>query len=106
MDKIEKDKIMLRLSTLRTQNNLSARKLSELIGKNYGYIHKLENSKDFLPTIDTLYDILEVCHSTPAEFFYYDMKQYRADMEIIELLSTVDNETKQAVITMLKKAKK
>ena len=106
MNKIQKDEIMLRLSTLRTQNNLSARKLSERIGKNYGYIHKLEHSQDFLPTIDTLYDILEVCQSTPAEFFYYDMKQYKADMEIIELLSSVDSETKQAIITMLKKVKK
>lgn len=106
MDDMEREKIFLRLSTLRTQNNLSARRLSELIGKNLGYINKLEHKQEFLPTIDTLYDILDVCHSTPSEFFYYDMKQYKADKEIIELLSSVDSETKQAVITMLKKAKK
>ena len=101
-----KQEIIQRIATLRTQNNLSARKLSDVIGKNYGYIHKLENSKDFLPTLDTLHDILEVCHSSFDEFFYYDMRQYKVDKEIIDLLSNADEESKKAIITMLKKVKK
>ncbi len=105
MENHDKVKFIERISKLRNDNNLSARKLSNLIGKNYGYINKLECDKDFLPTIDTLFDILEVCNTTPAEFFYYDPSQYKNDKDIIELLSKVDEDTKKAVIIMLKKIK-
>ena len=80
MENHDKVKFIERISKLRNDNNLSARKLSNLIGKNYGYINKLECDKDFLPTIDTLFDILEVCNTTPAEFFYYDPSQYKNDI--------------------------
>ena len=105
MENHDKVKFIERISKLRNDNNLSARKLSNLIGKNYGYINKLECDKDFLQTIDTLFDILEVCNTTPAEFFYYDPSQYKNDKDIIELLSKVDEDTKKAVIIMLKKIK-
>ena len=103
MEKLERISFIQRISKLRIDNNLSARKLSVARGKNPGYINKLENEKDFLPTIDTLFDILEVCKTTPAEFFYYDPGQYKYDKELIDLLSTVENDIKQAVITILKK---
>ena len=106
MEKQEREAFIERISKLRIDNNLSAKKLSETIGKNPGYINKLEHQKDFLPTIDTLFDILEVCKTTPAEFFYDNPSQYKYDKEIIDLLSSVDNDSKQAVLTMLKKVKK
>jgi len=102
----DKIKFIEKISKLRNDNNLSARKLSIQIGKNYGYINKLEHDKNFLPTIDTLFDILETCNTTPAEFFYYDQSQYKNDKEIIELLSRVDDDTKNAIIALLKKIKK
>lgn len=106
MENNEKIKFIEKISKLRIENNLSARKLSTCIGKNPGYINKLEHDKDFLPTIDTLQDILQVCNTDFAEFFYYNPSQYKADKEIIELLATVDEETKQAILTMLKRVKK
>lgn len=106
MEKEERHKFIERISKLRVDNNLSARKLSLAIGKNAGYINKLESEKDFLPTIDTLFDILDICKTTPAEFFYDSPSQYKKDKEIIDLLSTVDEDSKQAIITMLKKVKK
>ncbi len=106
MEREDRIKFIERISKLKYDNNLSSRKLSVAIGKNPGYINKLENDKDFLPTIDTLFDILDECKTSPAEFFYYDPKQYKVDKEIIELLSTIDLETKQAFLTMLKKVKK
>ncbi|MBQ8468608.1 MAG: helix-turn-helix transcriptional regulator [Clostridia bacterium] len=106
MEKEERHIFIERISKLRVDNNLSARKLSLAIGKNPGYINKLESEKDFLPTIDTLFDILGICKTTPAEFFYDSPSQYKKDKEIIDLLSTVDEDIKQAIITMLKKVKK
>lgn len=106
MEKEERIQFIERISQLRNNNNLSARKLSVAIGKNPGYINKLENDKDFLPTIDTLFDILEVCKTTPAEFFYHNSSQYKADKEIIGLLSMVDDDSKSAILTILKKVKK
>ena len=106
MEQIERHKFIERISKLRIENNLSARKLSLAIGKNPGYINKLESDKDFLPTIDTLFDILEICKTTPAEFFYDNPSHYKMDKEIIELLSNIDEESKKATLTMLKKVKK
>lgn len=106
MEKKEREQFILRISSLRIANNLSARKLSEQIGKNFGYINKLEHDKDFLPTIDTLFDILDVCHTSPEEFFYYNPSQYKIDKEIIDLLATIDEDSKKAFLTLLKKVKK
>lgn len=106
MEKEEIEALIQKISSLRIKNNLSARKLSELIGKNYGYINKLENTKSFLPTVDTLFDILEVCNTTPEEFFYNNPNDYKMDKEIIDLLSSIDEESKKSVLTLLKKIKK
>lgn len=106
MEKDEIKSFIEKISVLRIKNNLSARKLSEQIGKNYGYINKLENEKSFLPTVDTLFDILEVCNTTPEEFFYYNPNVYKLDKEIIELLSNIDEDSKKAILLLLKKVKK
>lgn len=106
MEKEEIEAFIQKISYLRNKNNLSARKLSEQIGKNYGYINKLEHEKSFLPTVDTLFDILEVCNTSPEEFFYYNINSYKADREIIELLSNIDDESKKSILTLLKKIKK
>jgi len=94
MDKIE---IIKRISKLRTQANLSARALSQRIELNDGYINRLESKKDFLPSVEVLLKIIEVCNSTPAEFFYYDMNAYKSDLPIVELLKTIDQSTKTLI---------
>ena len=92
-----------RIGYIRTRANLSARKLSTLIGKNQGYIHMLEQNKNFAPSFDTLLAILEACHTTTEEFFYYSLEAYEKDSQIIDLLKTVGDERKEAVITLLSK---
>ncbi len=100
MDKIE---IINRISQLRTRANLSARALSQKIGMNDGYISRMESKKDFLPSMEVLLTIVEVCNSSTEEFFYRDVFSYNKDMEIIDLLSRADEDVKTAILTLLKK---
>ena len=98
-----KDDVVMRISQLRTRANLSARGLSLRIGKNSAYIARLESKNDsFEPSVSALLDIIDVCGSSVAEFFYYDISQYEKDKEIIDILKTVSDKKKQAIIDLLK----
>ena len=91
-----------RLAYVRLRANLSARKLSLMIGKNAGYIHMLEQNRNFAPSFETLIDILDCCNTTVEEFFYYDIEEYKKDKPILDLLRSVkDQEKKHAVFTLL-----
>ena len=93
-----------RLAYVRLRANLSARKLSLMIGKNAGYIHMLEQNRNFAPSFETLIDILDCCNTTVEEFFYYDIEEYKKDKPILDLLRSVkDQEKKHAVFTLLSK---
>ena len=99
---MENKEIIDRISKLRTKANLSARMLSIKIGKNEGYINRMESKKDFLPTIESLSDILEVCNSSFEEFFYYDLNEYAKDKYIIDLLKNCNERKKQIILDILK----
>lgn len=97
------NKIIERISQLRTKAGLSARELSLRIGKNEAYINRLENKKNFEPSISVINDIVEACASSLEEFFYYDMIQYKTDKQVIDLLKTVPESKKKAFIEILSK---
>ena len=99
---MNKDEIIDRISMLRTRANYSARRLSLDLGMNQCYINRMETSHDFLPSLEVFMDIIETCGSTPSEFFYYNMDEYKNDKEIIELLKKVSPTKKQALIGLLK----
>lgn len=95
-----------RIGYIRSRANLSARKLSLLIGKNAGYIHMLEQNRNFAPTFETLMAILEVCNTPVEEFFYYNIEAYKQDQQIIEKLSEIKNkEVKDALLTVISRCK-
>ena len=101
---MELSTLIERIGYIRIRANLSARKLSLMIGKNAGYIHMLEQNKNFAPTFETLTAILEAWNTTTEEFFYYDIEEYKKDSQIIELLKKVkDEEKKTAILTLLNK---
>lgn len=101
---MELETLINRLSYIRVRANLSARKLSLLIGKNAGYIHMLEQNRNFAPTFETLMDILECCNTSVEEFFYYDIEEYKKDKPILDLLRHIhDEEKKRAIYTLLSK---
>jgi len=99
MDIVE---IINRISTIRTRANLSARELSLRIGKSESYINRLEYRKNFEPSVTVINEIAEVCDSCLAELFHYDISQFKADKEILELLKTASARKKQAIIDLLK----
>lgn len=94
--------IISRISEFRVKANLSARALSMRIGMNEGYINRLETKKDFMPSVEALFDILEECGTTYEEFFYYNPSEYKNDKQILDLLKLCSEEKKQAIITLLK----
>lgn len=98
---MELNELIDRIAYIRTRANLSARKLSMLIGKTEGYIHHMEQSRKFAPTFETLNDILNVCNTSFEEFFYHDITAYSKDKEIISLLKTAPKDRKDVVISVL-----
>lgn len=100
---MELNEIINRISQLRTKAGLSARELSLRIGKNEAYINRLEYRQNFEPSISVINDIVEACDSSLEELFYYDMNQYKADKQIIDLLKRVSPTKKEAWIELLSK---
>lgn len=96
--------IIKRIEIIRTRANFSARALSLAIGKNASYIHLLESSKtSFEPSLSVLLDIIEVCGSTPEEFFYYDINQYAQDRKALDFFKTLSSYQKEAIMNLYKK---
>ena len=89
-----------RLSAMRVKNNFSQRELSLRIGKESSYINRMEQSK-FIPSVDTLYAIVEACNASMEELFYYDMEQYPADAELLKLFRCFSTEKKEPLPKVL-----
>ncbi len=100
---MEKLEIIKRISQIRIDAHLSARALSQKIGMNDGYINRLESKKDFLPRLETLLDILDVCGVPVEKFFYYDYFEYDNDKQIFEMLKKIDSDKKKILIELMKK---
>lgn len=65
---MELKEVIYRVGYFRNKMNLSARSLSLMLGKNKAYITKLE-AGDFEPSMQTILEIIEICNTTPEEFF-------------------------------------
>lgn len=100
---MDKEQIINKISQARNNANLSARALSQMIDMNENYINRLENKRDFLPSLEVFLKIIEACNLTPDQFFYYDMKAYNKDIDIIKLLKNTSEDKKNAIITLLQK---
>ena len=99
MDKLE---IIERIGYFRTKAKLSQKALSIDIDMNVGYINRLECKKDFLPSLEVLLKIIEVCGVTVEEFFYSDMENYKQDKEILERLKSLPRDKREALLNLLK----
>ena len=63
-----KKRFAARLYQLRSQKNMSARMMSELVGRNSGYINTIENEKS-LPTMNVFFSICDYLGIEPKDFF-------------------------------------
>ena len=93
--------VLLRIGTLRAENNLSARELSLRIGMSSQYCNQLEHGYITL-SVDKLLSILDVCGTTPERFFYHDLSQYDVDRELLDLLKVMPKAKKEALLAFLK----
>ena len=94
--------IVERISYFRTQKGMSARVLSLTIGKDEGYIGKLESKQFTLPST-VLLDILEVLEVSPAEFFADNYQSFAKDKELLDLFKTLPSEKKDSIMNLIKK---
>ena len=97
-----RNNIINRISQIRIKVGLSAKALSREVGMHEGYISRLESKKDFLPSLEVLLKIIEVCKVSLCEFSYHNPDHYTKDMEIIELLNNMPLDKKDAFIKILK----
>ena len=95
MDKVE---IISRIGYIRVKAKLTQKALSFAIGMNPSYINRLESKKDFLPSLEVLLKIIEVCGSTLEEFFYSDISAYEKDKEIAERIKALPNDVKEFIL--------
>ena len=95
MDKID---IINRIGYIRVKAKLTQKALSYEIGMNPSYINRLESKKDFLPSLEVLLKIIEVCGSSVEEFFYSDISAYDRDKELAEKIKALPADMKEFIL--------
>ena len=99
---MNKDEFIFIIGTIRREANLSARALSLKIDMNESYINRLESQKDFLPSIEVFFKILDACNCSAEKFFYHDYNSFNSDMELLKLFKNLSEEKKQALLAFIK----
>ena len=99
MDKAE---VISKINTIRNDAKLSARKLSLNIDMHESYINRLESKKDFLPSMEVFFRILEECNYPAEKFFYHDPTNFESDMAILDKFKTLSEEKKKALLDLIK----
>jgi len=104
-DITQKRKFLInRLGLIRNRAKLSARELSQILGFSIAYIAKFDNG-DFNMPSEVLLDAIEICGSTPEEFFYEDLNNYNEHKELITMFSSLSQESKETIKDLIKKLK-
>lgn len=96
----EKD-FAMRLATLRTKKNVSAREMSLSIGQNQGYINHIESGQG-TPSLSGIFYICEYLGITPSQFFDFDLKNPEKLNKINEYLKKLNDEQLDALEMFLK----
>ena len=96
----EKD-FAMRLATLRTKKNVSAREMSLSIGQNKGYINHIESGQG-TPSLSGVFYICEYLGITPSQFFDFDIKNPEKLNKINEYLKKLNDEQLDALEMFLK----
>ena len=96
----EKD-FAMRLATLRTKKNVSAREMSLSIGQNQGYINHIESGQG-TPSLSGVFYICEYLGITPSQFFDFDIKNPEKLNKINEYLKKLNDEQFDALEMFLK----
>ncbi len=96
----EKD-FALRLTTLRTKKNVSAREMSLAIGQNPGYINHIETGQG-TPSLAGIFYICEYLGITPGEFFDFENKNPAKLNKINEYMKKLNDEQLELMEKLVK----
>ena len=96
----EKD-FALRLATLRTKKNVSAREMSLAIGQNQGYINHIETGQG-TPSLAGIFYICEYLGITPSEFFDTENKNPEKLKELIKDLKKLNDKQLDIISALVK----
>ena len=91
----------LRLATLRTKKNVSAREMSLAIGQNPNYINHIETGSA-TPSLSGIFYICEYLGITPSEFFDLDNKNPAKLKTINEYLKKLNDDQLDTIEKLLK----
>lgn len=95
-------KFALRLSNLRTQKNISARKMSNALDFSQSYLSKVE-SGEMQPSMDKFFAICIYLGITPAEFFAEDVEKPQVQNELLGLFSQLNEENSEMILSLCRK---
>lgn len=95
---MDKTEIINRIGYIRVKAKMTQKALSFAVGMNPSYINRLESKKDFLPSLEVLLKIIEVCGSSVEEFFYHDITAYERDRQISEKIRSLPDDVKELVL--------
>lgn len=93
-----------RLGYIRSRANLSARELSGRLGYSVAYIAKFDNG-DFSMPAEVLLDAIDICDSTPEEFFFRNIGDYLEVKELIDGYLKLSKESKNTIKNLIKNMK-
>ncbi len=98
---MEKEEVGLRLATLRTKKDVSAREMSLSIGQNENYINHIETG-GALPSLSGLFYICDYLGITPRDFFDTDNTDPIKLKKIIDYLKKLDDKQLEIVENLIK----
>ncbi len=93
-----------RLGYLRNRANLSARELSQRLDKSIAYIAKFDNG-DFNIPAEVLLEAIEICGSTPEEFFWEDIIKFKEQKDLLTTFDKLSDESKETIKNLMKNMK-
>jgi len=93
-----------RLGYIRNRAKLSARELSQRLGFSIAYIAKFENGDFNIPS-EVLLDAIEICGSTPQEFFCEDISKYEEQKDLLKNYEKLTQEGKDTIKDLMSKLK-
>ena len=89
-----------RIGYFRVKAGLSARELSNRIGKSNAYIAKFEQGQINMPS-ELLFDAIKVLGVTPDEFFCTNPDSYTQNKELIAKLDNLLPEGKELIVRLI-----
>lgn len=93
-----------RLGYIRARAKLSARELSQRMGKSVAYMAKFDNG-DFNIPAEALLDAIEICESNTEEFFWEDINKYKEQKELLLSFEKLSKESKDTILNLMKNMK-